>query len=64
MFGLLDSVKQAVDLKRSQDDESKTHNNVYGEEAVEANVWCIQWHPGLGGNWLHVIRIAESDYEK
>ncbi|XP_044065390.1 glucocorticoid modulatory element-binding protein 1-like [Siniperca chuatsi] len=29
MFGLLDSVKQALDLKRSQDEENKTHNNVF-----------------------------------
>ncbi|KAG8010182.1 Glucocorticoid modulatory element-binding protein 1 [Nibea albiflora] len=29
MFGLLDSVKQALDLKRSQDEENKIHNNVY-----------------------------------
>ncbi|XP_029307684.1 glucocorticoid modulatory element-binding protein 1-like isoform X1 [Cottoperca gobio] len=29
MFGLLDSVKQALDLKRSQDEENKFHNNVY-----------------------------------
>ncbi|XP_032374231.1 glucocorticoid modulatory element-binding protein 1 isoform X1 [Etheostoma spectabile] len=28
MFGLLDSVKQALDLKRSQDEENKLHNNV------------------------------------
>ncbi len=34
MFGLLDSVKQAVDLKRSQDEENKIQNNVYGEKAV------------------------------
>ena len=36
MFGLLDSVKQALDLKRSQDEENKIHNNVYGEKAVDA----------------------------
>ncbi|KAM6909692.1 LOW QUALITY PROTEIN: glucocorticoid modulatory element-binding protein 1-like [Xenentodon cancila] len=29
MFGLLDSVKQAVDMRRSQTDESKTQNSVY-----------------------------------
>ncbi|KAM3614022.1 uncharacterized protein V6R79_008672 [Siganus canaliculatus] len=29
MFGLLDSVKQALDLKRSQDDENKTQNSHY-----------------------------------
>ncbi|KAI3360444.1 hypothetical protein L3Q82_002339 [Scortum barcoo] len=29
MFGLLDSVKQALDLKRSQDEESKIHNSIY-----------------------------------
>ncbi|XP_070768770.1 glucocorticoid modulatory element-binding protein 1-like [Enoplosus armatus] len=29
MFGLLDSVKQALDLKRRQDEENKTHNNVF-----------------------------------
>ncbi|XP_038567708.1 glucocorticoid modulatory element-binding protein 1-like isoform X1 [Micropterus salmoides] len=27
MFGLLDSVKQALDLRRSQGEENKTHNN-------------------------------------
>nr|XP_046254874.1 glucocorticoid modulatory element-binding protein 1-like [Scatophagus argus] len=29
MFGLLDSVKKALDLKRSQDEENKIHNNDY-----------------------------------
>ncbi|XP_054478284.1 glucocorticoid modulatory element-binding protein 1-like [Anoplopoma fimbria] len=29
MFGLLDSVKQALDQKRSQDEGNKIHNNVY-----------------------------------
>ncbi|XP_030250155.1 glucocorticoid modulatory element-binding protein 1-like isoform X1 [Sparus aurata] len=29
MCGLLDSVKQALDLKRSQDEENKIHNNDY-----------------------------------
>ncbi|XP_034552820.1 glucocorticoid modulatory element-binding protein 1-like isoform X2 [Notolabrus celidotus] len=29
MFGLLDSVKQALNLKRSQDEENKMHHNVY-----------------------------------
>lgn len=29
MFGLLDSVKQALNLKRSQDEEIKMHHNVY-----------------------------------
>ncbi|XP_078027988.1 glucocorticoid modulatory element-binding protein 1-like isoform X2 [Epinephelus lanceolatus] len=29
MFGLLDSVKQALDLKRSQGEENKIHNNFY-----------------------------------
>lgn len=41
MFGLLDSVKQALDLKRSQDEENKIHNNVYGEKAVESNIQFI-----------------------
>ncbi|XP_068426698.1 glucocorticoid modulatory element-binding protein 1-like [Clinocottus analis] len=34
MFGLLDSVKQALDLKRSQDEENKIHNNVYVSEEI------------------------------
>ncbi len=42
MFGLLDSVKQALDLKRSQDEENKIHNNVYGEKVVEGNMQYIQ----------------------
>uniref|UniRef100_UPI0037E85C24 glucocorticoid modulatory element-binding protein 1-like isoform X2 n=1 Tax=Semicossyphus pulcher TaxID=241346 RepID=UPI0037E85C24 len=29
MFGLLDSVKQALNLKRSKDEENKIHHNVY-----------------------------------
>uniref|UniRef100_A0AAQ4R4S1 SAND domain-containing protein n=1 Tax=Gasterosteus aculeatus aculeatus TaxID=481459 RepID=A0AAQ4R4S1_GASAC len=29
MFGLLDSVKRALDLKRSLDEENEIHNNVY-----------------------------------
>ncbi|XP_068999201.1 glucocorticoid modulatory element-binding protein 1-like isoform X2 [Embiotoca jacksoni] len=29
MFGLLDSVKQALDLRRSQNEENKIHNTVY-----------------------------------
>lgn len=37
MFGLLDSVKQSLDLRRSQTEESKIHNSVYGEKAVEGN---------------------------
>lgn len=42
MFGLLDSVKQALDLKRSQDEENKIHNNVYGEKTAEGNEQYIQ----------------------
>ncbi|XP_042346255.1 glucocorticoid modulatory element-binding protein 1-like [Plectropomus leopardus] len=34
MFGLLDSVKQALDLKRSQDEENKIHNNVYALDEI------------------------------
>ncbi|XP_075965757.1 glucocorticoid modulatory element-binding protein 1-like isoform X2 [Anarhichas minor] len=34
MFGLLDSVKRAVDLKRSQDEENKIHNNVYVSDEI------------------------------
>ncbi|XP_071326637.1 glucocorticoid modulatory element-binding protein 1-like isoform X2 [Trachinotus anak] len=29
MFGLLDSVKQTLDLRRSQNEESKIHNSIY-----------------------------------
>lgn len=36
MFGLLDSVKQALDLKRSQDEENKIHNDDYGEKAARS----------------------------
>ena len=32
MFGLLDSVKQALELKRSQDEENRLHNEDYGEK--------------------------------
>lgn len=42
MFGLLDSVKQALELKRSQDEENKIHNSVYGEKAAEGNVQHIR----------------------
>ncbi|XP_068591970.1 glucocorticoid modulatory element-binding protein 1 [Cebidichthys violaceus] len=34
MFGLLDSVKRALDLKRSQDEENKIHNNVYVSDEI------------------------------
>lgn len=34
MFGLLDSVKQALDLKRSQEEENKIHNDDYGKKAT------------------------------
>lgn len=34
MFGLLDSVKQALELKRSQDEENRLHNEDYGEKAA------------------------------
>ncbi|KAM6935684.1 glucocorticoid modulatory element-binding protein 1-like [Lycodopsis pacificus] len=34
MFGLLDSVKRAVDLKRSQDEKNKIHNNVYVSDDI------------------------------
>ncbi|KAM9353631.1 glucocorticoid modulatory element-binding protein 1-like [Symphorus nematophorus] len=34
MFGLLDSVKQALELKRSQDEENKIHNNVYAMDEI------------------------------
>ncbi|XP_070822627.1 glucocorticoid modulatory element-binding protein 1-like isoform X1 [Chaetodon trifascialis] len=34
MCGLLDSVKQALDLKRSQDEENKIHNNVYALDEI------------------------------
>ncbi len=45
MFGLLDSVKQALDLKRSQDGENKIYNNVYGEKAVKStySTMISQW---------------------
>lgn len=33
MFGLLDSVKQALDQRRSQIDENKVHD--YGEKTLE-----------------------------
>ncbi|AWO96840.1 putative glucocorticoid modulatory element-binding protein 1-like [Scophthalmus maximus] len=37
MFGLLDSVKQALDLRRSQSEESKIHDNAYVmDEILEA----------------------------
>ena len=42
MFGLLDSVKQALDLRRSLIEESKIHNSVYGEKAVEGNIQHMQ----------------------
>ena len=42
IFGLLDSVKQALDLKQSQDEENKFPNNIYGEKNVECNIWYIQ----------------------
>lgn len=42
MFGLLDSVKQALDLRRSQGEENKTHNNGFGERAVEDNTQYIE----------------------
>lgn len=34
MFGLLDSVKQALDLKRCQEEENKIQNGNYGEMAT------------------------------
>ncbi|XP_061574285.1 glucocorticoid modulatory element-binding protein 1-like [Cololabis saira] len=34
MFGLLDSVKQAVDMRRSQTKESKTQNSVYALDDI------------------------------
>ncbi|XP_034409446.1 glucocorticoid modulatory element-binding protein 1-like isoform X2 [Cyclopterus lumpus] len=34
MFGLLDSVKRALDLKRSHDEENKIHTNVYVSEDI------------------------------
>lgn len=36
MFGLLDSVKQTVDMRCRQSEESKIHNRVYGEKAAES----------------------------
>lgn len=42
MCGLLDSVKQALDLKRSQDEENKIHNNDYGEKAVAVHTYS-EW---------------------
>lgn len=49
MFGLLDSVKQALDLKRNQDEENKIHNDDYGEKATystvisQRTVWTNFW---------------------
>lgn len=40
MFGLLDSVKQALDLKRCQEEEHKIHNGNYGEMATRAISIC------------------------
>ncbi|KAM9309321.1 glucocorticoid modulatory element-binding protein 1-like isoform 3-T3 [Pholidichthys leucotaenia] len=37
MFGLLDSVKQAVDLKRSQSEESRIHDSVYEFDEILEN---------------------------
>ena len=55
MFGLLDSVKQAVDLRRSHSEESKIHNS--GEKAVEDNT--IQYsrpHTGMS-QWFVLADI-------
>lgn len=38
MFGLLDSVKEALDLKRNQDEENRLHNDANGEKASEGYV--------------------------
>uniref|UniRef100_A0A3P9JMM8 GMEB1/2/Spe-44-like domain-containing protein n=1 Tax=Oryzias latipes TaxID=8090 RepID=A0A3P9JMM8_ORYLA len=36
MFGLLDSVKQTVDIRCMQSEDSKIHHRVYGEKAAES----------------------------
>lgn len=48
MFGLLDSVKQTLDLRRSQNEDSKIHNSIYGEKAAEGNIQCT-----YSDVWLH-----------
>lgn len=45
MFGLLDSVKQATDLRRSQTEKKKIHNSVYGEKAFKTITRHIQRYP-------------------
>lgn len=47
MFGLLDSVKKALDLKCSQEEEHKIHNGNYGEKATQSvfddiKVWACE----------------------
>lgn len=41
MFGLLDSVKQALDVRCSQNQENKTYNRVYGKKTVKGSVQDI-----------------------
>lgn len=45
MFGLLDSVKQATDLRRSQTEKKKIHNSVYGEKAFKTITRHMQRYP-------------------
>lgn len=43
MFGLLDSVKQALGLKCSQDEDKKTEKDSYGKNAVRTmrSLWAL-----------------------
>lgn len=48
MFGLLDSVKQALDLKRCQEEENKIHNGTYGETTTCVMPVCAFQSAGVG----------------
>ncbi|XP_056236803.1 glucocorticoid modulatory element-binding protein 1-like isoform X3 [Seriola aureovittata] len=61
MFGLLDSVKQTLDLRRSQNEESKIHNSIYASYAqLTINPQLFTHFSASTGQHHHIDRDSQS----
>lgn len=65
MFGLLDSVKQAVELKRSHDEVNRAQNHNYGGiTAVQFTRWCPRTFNGCLSCFSVLDQILEEQRKK
>lgn len=65
MFGLLDSVKQAVELKRSHAEDSRAQNHDFGEiTALQFMRWCSRTFHGCPSCFSVLDEILEEQRKK